>query len=252
MYLIFIVGTAGSGKSLFTASYAQWLLLKGQRVSTVNLDAAATYLPYSPDVDVRDFFRAEELMRKYNLGPNGAIVMAADLIATEIETIGAIIAETVSDFIIIDTPGQLELFAFRASGTYIVDEITTEPKAMVYLFDATFSSSPINYISNMFLATAIHTRFLVPQIYALSKTDMIEPKILNMIISWSQRASALEDALQKEHSEIQRIMGSDVARIISRLGLSFPIFPISSKNMEGFNNIHALITRIFTGGDEII
>jgi len=250
MYIVFIVGTAGSGKSQFTASYAEWLRLKEQSVMTVNLDPAAPNLPYEPDVDIRQYFRAEELMEKYNLGPNGAIVMAADLIATEVETIGEAVAEFTSDYALIDTPGQIELFAFRASGPYIVDELTSNPKAMLYLFDATFSANPMNYISNMFLATAIHTRFLLPQVYALSKMDLITKKAVKNILGWGRHVSALQEALDAETSETKRIMGRDVARLISRLGLSFPLFPISSKKMEGFVNLHTAFTRIFAGGEE--
>ncbi len=250
MNLIYVVGTAGSGKSQFTASYAEWLRLKEQAVTTVNLDAAAPNLPYEPDVDIREFFRAEELMEKYDLGPNGAIIMAADLIATEVETVGEALEEFPSDYVLIDTPGQMELFAFRASGLYIVDELTSNPKAMIYLFDATFSANPINYVSNMFLATAIHTRFLLPQVYALSKTDMVSAKAVKNILDWGRHLSALEGALEAEVSDTKRLMARDVARLVSRLGLSFPLIPISSKKMEGFINLHSVFTRIFAGGEE--
>ncbi len=250
MYLVFIVGTAGAGKSQFTASYAEWLRLKEQSVITVNLDAAAPNLPYEPDVDIRQFFRAEELIEKYNLGPNGAIIMAADLIATEVETIGETIEEFTSDYALVDTPGQIELFAFRASGPYIVDELTDNPKAMLYLFDATFSANPMNYVSNMFLATAIRTRFLLPQIYALSKMDLVTKKAVRNILDWGRHIGALQEALDAEISETKRIMGRDIARLIFRLGLSFPLLPISSKNMEGFVNLHTAFTRIFAGGEE--
>ncbi|MEM2921007.1 MAG: ATP/GTP-binding protein, partial [Candidatus Bathyarchaeia archaeon] len=186
----------------------------------------------------------------YSLGPNGAIIMAADLIATEIETIGEAIEEFRSDYVLIDTPGQMELFAFRVSGLYIVDELTSNPKAMIYLFDATFSANPVNYVSNMFLATAIHTRFLLPQIYVLSKIDLIDPKAVKNILNWGLHLSSLEEALEAEVSDTKRLMGRDVARLISRLGLSFPLIPISSTRMEGFINLHTALTRIFSRGED--
>jgi hypothetical protein len=71
----------------------------------------------------------------------------------------------------------MELFAFRASGPYIVRELSDDPKALLYLFDATFSSNPLNYVSNMFLATAVYTRFLVPQLYILSKSDLVPKRV---------------------------------------------------------------------------
>ena len=67
----------------------------------------------------------------------------------------------------------MELFAFRASGPYIATELTKEPKAIVYLFDTAFSLNPLNYVSNLFLSAAVYNRFLVPQVYLLSKSDLL-------------------------------------------------------------------------------
>ena len=83
----FIIGTAGSGKSLFTAAFSEWLKMSKQDVAVVNLDPGVLKLPYSPDVDVRNYVDVGDLMEKYGLGPNGALIMAADLIADEIETL---------------------------------------------------------------------------------------------------------------------------------------------------------------------
>src|SRR5208283_4644027 len=93
-----------------------------------------------------------DLMEKYGLGPNGALIMAADLIADEIQNLNRDIEEVHADIVLVDTPGQMELFSFRVSGPYIVDELTREPKALIYLFDAVFSINPMNYVSNMFLS----------------------------------------------------------------------------------------------------
>jgi len=252
MYLIFIVGTAGCGKSLLTATFSDWLRLKKQSVTCVNLDSAALTLPYTPDVDVRDYVRAEDLMEKYDLGPNGAVVMSADLIATEIDSLRTEIEELNSDYVIVDTPGQMELFAFRASGPYIVKELSSDPKALLYLFDATFSADPLNHVSNMFLATAVYTRFLVPQLYVLSKTDLVPRRVVKRTLTWSSRTGALEEALEAEASDTNRLMARDISLLISRLGLSFPLIPVSSKKQEGLINVHSVLMRIFTGGEEVI
>ena len=143
MPLTFVIGTAGSGKSLFTAAFAEWLKMSKQDVAVVNLDPGALKLPYQPDVDVRNYVDVGDIMEKYALGPNGALIMAADLIADEIENLTRDIEEAHADFVLVDTPGQMELFAFRASGPYIVNELTKEPKAILYLFDAVFSINPL-------------------------------------------------------------------------------------------------------------
>jgi GTPase SAR1 family protein len=178
--------------------------------------------------------------------------MATDLIATEIQTIKDEIEDINADYVLIDTPGQMELFAFRASGPYIVDELLESQKTLLYLFDAPFSLNPLNYVSNLFLAAAVHLRLLIPQIYILSKTDLIPDNELTKILEWGTTDEALEIAIEDKLSGTQRLLSRDMLHLISNLGLSFSLIPISSKNKIGFTNLHALLLRIFTGGEEII
>ena len=110
MVVIFIIGTAGSGKSLLTASLNEWLKVGKQKSVTVNLDPGVSNLPYAPDVDIRNKIDINKIMDEYGLGPNGAFVLAADLIAEEAESIGREIDDLQSDVVLVDTPGQMELY----------------------------------------------------------------------------------------------------------------------------------------------
>jgi hypothetical protein len=83
MPIVFMIGTAGSGKSLLTASFGEGLKMSKQDFSIFNLDAGALKLPYSPDVDIRNHVDVGNLMEKCGLEPNGALIVAADLIADE-------------------------------------------------------------------------------------------------------------------------------------------------------------------------
>jgi GTPase SAR1 family protein len=252
MYATFIIGTAGSGKSFLTSAFADWLKMKGQDVISVNLDPGVLELPYTPDVDIREYVSINELAKKYQLGPNGALLMATDLIATEIETLKDEVEEINADYVLIDTPGQMELFAFRASGPYIVDGLLDGEKALLYLFDAPFSINPLNYVSNLFLAAAVHLRLFIPQIYLLSKIDLIPEDELNTILQWGTTDEALEVAIEEKLSGTQRLLSRDMLHLISNLGLSFSLMPISSRTKIGFTNLHALLLRLFTGGGEIL
>jgi GTPase SAR1 family protein len=252
MFATFIIGTAGSGKSFLTSAFSDWLKLKGQDVITINLDPGVLDLPYTPDIDIREYISINALAKKYQLGPNGALLMAADLIATEIGVIKDEIQDINADYILIDTPGQMELFAFRVSGPYIVAELLEGEKALLYLFDAPFSTNPLNYVSNLFLASAVHLRLFLPQIYILSKIDLIPEDELTKIIEWGTADESLEIAIEEKLSGTQRLLSRDILHIITNLGLSFSLLPISSKSKKGFTNLHALLLRIFTGGGEII
>ena len=249
MPIVFIIGTAGSGKSLFTAAFSEWLKMSKQDVATVNLDPGVLKLPYSPDVDIRNYVDVGNLMEKYGLGPNGALILAADLIADEIENVAKDIEAANADLVIVDTPGQMELFAFRASGPYIVNELTKEPKALVYLFDAVFSVNPLNYVSNMFLAAAVYNRFFQPQVYLLSKCDLLPKKEIDKIADWSADPKALENSIE-QLEDPKRLFSRNMVHAIRQLGLRFMLIPVSAKTNQGLNNFNTSLERILTGGEK--
>ncbi len=250
MFIVFVIGTAGAGKSLLTAAFGEWLKMSKQDVSIVNLDPGVLTLPYSPDVDVRNYVDVENLMEEHQLGPNGALVMASDLVADRIEEISREIEELQSDIVLVDTSGQMELFAFRASGPYITTELTKENKAMVYLFDSVFSVNPLNYVSNLFLSAAVYNRFLLPQIHLVSKCDLLPKEQVNEIVNWSTNQAALEDAIEQKLEGTKRLLSQGMAQAILRLGLKFPLLPVSARTSEGMINFNMALERALSGGDK--
>ena len=250
MFIVFIIGTAGSGKSLLTAAFCEWLKMSKQNVTIVNMDPGALTLPYSPDVDVRDYVDIGRLMEEYGLGPNGALIMAADLIADELGEISKEVEELKSDIVLVDTAGQMELFAFRASGPYIASELTREPKAIVYLFDAVFSFNPLNYVSNLFLSAAVYNRFFLPQVHLLSKCDLLPKEDINKLVDWSANSKALENAIEQRLEGTRRLLSRNMMRAIYQLGLRFLLVPISAKTNEGMINFNTALERILAGGEK--
>jgi hypothetical protein len=143
----------------------------------------------------------------------------------------------------------MEVFAFRASGPYIVNELTKEPKALVYLFDSVFSANPSNYVSNMFLSAAVYNRFFQPQVHLLSKCDLLPKKDVNKIAEWSTTPGALEDAIDQLEGGKQ-LFSRNMMRAITQLGLKFRLIPISAKTNQGMNNVNIVLERILTGGEK--
>ncbi len=248
--MVFIIGTAGSGKSRLTAAFNDWLKMSKQDVAIVNLDPGVSSLPYQPDVDVRDYVNVDNLMDEYRLGPNGALIMASDLVADEIEKISKEVEELRSDIVLVDTSGQMELFAFRASGPYIVSELTKEQKAIVYLFDAVFSVNPQNYVSNLFLSSAVYNRFLIPQIHVLSKCDLLPKEQVDKVVDWSSNRNALAEAIDQNLEGEKRLLNRGMMQAIYKLGLSFPLTPLSAKTNEGMINFNMALERVLSQGDK--
>jgi len=251
MHAAFIVGMAGSGKSVLTATLRDHLRLTEQDVVTLNLDPGATVLPYSPDVDVRSFVDIQKLMDDYELGPNGALLMATDLAADNLEEIKEAIEETGSDLVLVDTPGQIELFAFRNSGLCISRALTDDLKAVVYVLDSPFCRDPLNYISNMFLAAAVYNRLLLPQVYALAKADLTTVEEIDQMLGWAEDVEQLELALEDRIGKTASIIAKELARAISGVGLFPEPIAVSAKEETGIVELYAALTRTLTAGEEL-
>jgi GTPase SAR1 family protein len=175
--------------------------------------------------------------------------MAADLIADELEEISKDVEELQSDIVLVDTSGQMELFAFRASGPYIAKELTKEPKAIVYLFDSVFSLDPLNYVSNLFLSAAVYNRFLMPQIHLLSKCDLLPNLDTKKITRWTVDTNSLDTAIDEKLEGTKRLLGKNVMHAIFELGLKFPMIPTSASTGQGMLNLNAALQRILSGGE---
>ena len=250
MSIVFIVGTAGSGKSLLTSSLFEWLTVSKQKVGIVNLDPGVIVLPYTPNLDVRDYVNIRDLMEEHQLGPNGALVMATDLIAGQINTLAAEVEDLNLDLVLVDTPGQMELFAFRISGQVMAKELTKRQKILVYLFDSVFSINPLNYVSNLFLSAAVYNRFLLPQVHVLSKCDLLPPEKMEGILDWSTNQETLETAIEQKLKAADRLLSRDMIHAIYNLGLSFPLIPTSARTNDGILNLTTAMERMLVGGEK--
>ena len=250
MESIFITGTAGSGKSLLTSRLLQWYKDNQSYPISLNLDPGAVNLPYEPDIDVRNYIDINTLMETYDLGPNGSLVMASDMIATKLEDIQNEVDNLNPDYIIIDTPGQIELFAFRASGPYFVSNFHSDNKVTLFLFDGMLVSCPINYISIALLASSIKLRLKTAQVNVLTKRDLIIEKI-QCILEWSSSSTSLESALNNERDTEYSLLSKDLARSMAKGGFMQNIIAVSSLTMSGMVNLSATLSRILNQGEEI-
>ena len=249
MNTIFITGTAGSGKSLLTSKLLQWYNDRNSFSISLNLDPGTLDLPYEPDVDVRNYIDINTLMSSYQLGPNGALIMASDMIATRLEEIQDEINSLNAEYVLVDTPGQIELFAFRESGPYFVSHFQSDNKATLFIFDGMLVSSPINYVSISLLASSIKLRLKTPQIGVLTKRDLIIDK-LPEILGWSSSRALLESALNSEKDSEYSLLCKDLVRSLSRSGFMEGILAISSLTMNGIITLSAALSRILNQGEE--
>ncbi len=251
MFRVFIVGPAGSGKSTLVSAFRDWLERNGFDVVAVNLDPAAEDVPYDAEYDVRDMVSAQDLAKKYGLGPNASIVAAVDYIALNVNEVREELDKLGGGYVLIDTPGQMEIFAYRQSGPLIVDSLCGERCAVVFLSDITLASSPSSYISVMLLSLSVQYRLRKPQVNALNKIDVVERSVVEEIVSWGEEPDTLIDALLSEAGEIYEL-SSRFLEVVKTLVGSIDVIPLSAKTGEGLDKLYAELQRIYVGGEDYV
>ncbi len=250
MKTIFISGTAGAGKSLLTSKLLEYYTKNGAFAAILNLDPGVESLPYTCDIDVRDYVDIVSIMQRYDLGPNGALIMANDLIASKIDEIQTEVNKVNPDYLIVDTPGQIELFAYRTSGPFLVENISSEEKTNIFLFDGALITSAVNFVSIALLATSIRLRLNVSTINVLTKTDLIGTK-LNNILKWTTSLSTLENAIYKEADGDTYTLTTNILRGLNLGGFAQGLIPVSNITGEGFVNLEGALSRILNLGEEV-
>ena len=259
--LLYLVGTAGSGKSTMVKSFQDWLGLRGLECVCCNLDPGVESLPYEPDVDIRDWVNLSEVMSEYGLGPNGAQLAAADMIAGNIGEVREVVEGFKSDFVLVDTPGQLELFVFRPSGSVIVDGLGRESAGVAYLVDPVLSQSPSGFVSQLLLSMSAMFRLNVPQMNVLSKADFLEGlekqddvgcSMVERIVSWADDPELLYAALIEEDASLSRELNEGVLRLLEGFGGYSRLLPVSREQLRGIDDMYAVVQQWFAGSSDVL
>ncbi len=183
---VIVLGMAGSGKTTLVQRLASDLHSGGTPPYLVNLDPACLEVPYPANVDVRDTVNYKEVMKQYGLGPNGAIVTSLNLFATKFDQVLDLVEKRsgVNECVIFDTPGQIEVFTWSASGSIIAESLATRfPTCVVYVMDSVRSTNPVTFMSNMLYACSILYKTRLPFIIAMNKVDVVDHRYM---VDWME------------------------------------------------------------------
>jgi len=249
-----MIGTAGAGKSTLVGAYSEWMYNSSYSTVTVNLDPGASSLPYEPDIDVRDLYTLEDVMDEYGLGPNGAQIVAADMLALNISKLLEPLQNRETQHIILDTPGQIELFTFREAAREMVKNLFPNRSGMVYLIDPFNARTPSGLISQLLLSTICRLRFGIPAVEAISKMDMITREAEDELGTWITHPSRLLDDAIKEADEggLSTELNIGVLRILEEMDLFTRIHYLSSQTGQGMEDIYTRVQLTLGGGEDLM
>ena len=232
---LIVLGMAGSGKTTFVQKLEEEIANKDKESYIINLDPAVMDTLYEPNLDIRDTIKYKEVMTSNNLGPNGAILTSLNLFSTNIDKVISILESKKDlDFVVIDTPGQLEVFSWSASGKLITDSFSIIfPSILIYIIDIPRCNNPNTFSSNMLYALSIMYKMKLPLMIAFNKVDVTKD---NKVIEWMQDFQSLQDALRKKDDYISTF-SSSLSLLLAEFYKTIKYVSISSKTGEGFDEL---------------
>ncbi|MEM0350511.1 MAG: ATP/GTP-binding protein [Archaeoglobaceae archaeon] len=224
---VLIIGPAGSGKSTLVREFGNFLKIKGYDVKLINLDPASEPV-YEAYLDIRKFVKTEEIMKRYSLGINGALLKSMDEMLKFVEHFNVS-----ADFTLYDTPGQMELFIYSPSGVEFVKRIADNFTAGVFILDSTMVLTPENLISGILQNVVVSLRLSIPMLTAISKCDLVDVNVLEILGKIKQSDGLLSELMEK------MVFAFDYST------LKYRTIKVSSVKKTGFEDLLSALRETF-------
>jgi len=224
---IFVIGPAGCGKSSFVKSFSEYLRDMSEGVRCVNLDPATDPV-FKADKDVRSFVKTDEVMKKYGLGINGGLLKSMDEVLFYVKDL-----DMSGDYVIYDTPGQMEIFIYSSSGRRIIEKLSDKTTVGLFLMDSSLVTDPESFLSAVLQNVIVSLRLSIPTATVLTKKDVADVDVEKVMEEISRKNSVLAELLEK------------TSYFIEYTTLSLRVVKVSSFDETGFDDVYSLLDEMF-------
>ncbi|CAG2111813.1 unnamed protein product [Medioppia subpectinata] len=233
---VILLGMAGSGKSTLCGKLCEHLFAKKSMPYVVNCDPAVVSTRFPTNIDIRDTVNYKEVMKRYKLGPNGAIITCLNLFATQLDQVIQLVDKRADthEYVLFDTPGQIEVFTWSASGAIMTEALAARfPTVIVFVLDTIRSENPITFMSNMLYSCSVVYKYKLPIIIAMNKCDAIDCKFA---IDWMKDWQLFQEAIEKETSHMANLTRS-MALVLDTFYENLKAVGVSATTGQGLDEL---------------
>ena len=229
---------AGSGKSTLTHRLNVHCYENDVDSYFINLDPAVLDVPYGVNIDIRDSIKYKEVMTKHSLGPNSAILTCLNLFCTNIDKVVTFLEENASkvEYIFVDTPGQIEVFTWSASGSIITEVLgATFPTMILFSIDSVrCTSDPLCFMSCILYATAIMCKTQLPMVLLFNKKDACDT---SKLFRWLQDPKSFEDDMKTHADSYASVLNRNLSVVLSDFYETMQCIAVSAGTGDGIESL---------------
>ncbi|KAJ3392977.1 ATP binding protein [Lobulomyces angularis] len=195
-----VMGPAGSGKSTYCETMITHCQNSKRTVHLLNLDPAAENFLHDPTIDIRNLISLEDVMTELQYGPNGALIYCLEYLLENLDWLEDELGNFDDDYLIIDCPGQIELYTHFPIMRKFVDFLQKLGYMVcgVYLLDSQFIQDTTKFFAGTMSAMSAMIQLEIPHINVLTKMDLVSEKM-------------------KESQEIERFYDPDSSLLLEDL-----------------------------------
>ncbi|XP_066144811.1 GPN-loop GTPase 3 [Euwallacea fornicatus] len=258
-YAQLVVGPAGSGKSTYCTSIAQYGIDQKRNIEVVNLDPAAEHFDYVPLVDIRELIQVQDTMEDEELhfGPNGGLIFCIEYLLENSDWLREKLGEHEEDYIIFDCPGQIELYTHLTAMKKLVKQLQdwNFNVCSVFLVDVQFMTDGAKFLSGTMAALSVMVNLELPHINILSKMDLLCKSARRRLDRFLEPDShaILGDVELNGMSSFNakyKNLTETIGKIIEDYSL-VRFIPLNLKNQENIGDVMITIDNVIQFGEDL-
>jgi len=166
-------------------------------------------------LDVRDLINLDDVMSELELGPNGGLVYCMEYLLDNMDWLEDAIADFDEDYLLIDCPGQVELYTHLPVMRVICEQLQKLGYRVcaVSCIDATFLIDSSRFIAASMHCLSTMIQMQLPHINLLTKCDLIPNKAL-LRTFYDPDMSTLVHDLNRGHGERFKRLNVAIAEMV--------------------------------------
>jgi GTPase SAR1 family protein len=252
-YAQIVMGPAGCGKSTYCDIMRQHCENVRRAVHVVNLDPAAEHFQYPVSVDIRELISVDDVMSELQYGPNGGLMYCMEYVAQNLEWLRNQLGDFDDDYLLIDCPGQIELYTHVPVMKKIVDALRQWGYHLcaVYLIDAQFITDTAKFIAGMLLCLSAMVHLELPHVNVLSKMDLLGKRAEDPALDkfFDPSAEELVTELNTTTPKRFRQLNKQISSLLDDFNM-VGFVPLNIKDPESISNLLYSVDNALQYGED--